>query len=131
MSGRNSVVLHHPVFLNFRKAYDSVPVNKLCDSLTENVIGLQYINEYFYTDNRSCIKIRQGYLEYFTANTGPRHRCCLFPTIFKTYWISTIKNCHNQCNRIYIQLTADQAVIAANFDDIVHMIRTLMEERNN
>lgn len=130
----------HLTFIDLKKAYDSVPINKLWVSMVENEVHPQYINavKKLYEDNFSAVKTRGGISDYFKVNKGLRQGCCLSPTLFKLYLNSALKQWIKKINKmgvligernIYSLLFADdQVVLAEDIEDTTYMVRKLMEE---
>jgi len=77
----------HIVFVDLRKAFDSVPLVKLWDTMKEENINTVYINAIkgLYADCQSCVKVGSNTSSTFKINKGLRQGCCISPTLFKIY----------------------------------------------
>ena len=130
----------HIAFIDLKKAYDSVPINKLWTVMKENKVSNKYVNavKKLYENNQSCVKSKQGLSKYFKVNKGLRQGCCISPTLFKIYLNSTLKDWCRKCLSMGVQLgreciftllfADDQVVLAEDKDDLKYMLRKLIEE---
>ena len=92
-------------FVDFRKAFDSVPRDKLFQKLLNNNINGKFYDclVNLYKEDKSCIKIGDGITRKFTSNQGVKQGCILSPTLFNIFLSDlqpTIE--HNFCEPIQI-----------------------------
>lgn len=130
----------HLVFIDLRKAYDSVPLSKLWPTLRENGVSEIYIKtvKTLYTNMSSNIKIGNRVSESFPITKGLRQGCAIAPTLFKIYLNSTLKRWRRMCRNMGIQVDGeklftlnfadDQVILAEDEDDVYYMLRKLDEE---
>lgn len=130
----------HMIFIDLKKAYDSVPVNRLWEAMERNGVDKLHINlvKKLYENTKSCVKTSLGYSESFVVNKGLRQGCCLSPTLFKIYMNVVLSNWSRKCSKMGIQLedghlytllfADDQVVLAEDEDDASYMVRKLIEE---
>ena len=74
-------------FVDLRKAYDTVPINKLWNVMRVAGINETYVKavKHFYENNVSAIKIGNRVSGYFQVTRGLRQGCAMAPTLFKIY----------------------------------------------
>lgn len=130
----------HIIFIDLKKAYDSVPISKLWVAMEENKIPTQYINavKELYDENISFVKNRSNIDGPFLVNKGLRQGCCLSPTLFKVYLNSALKIWNRKCNSMGVQVgerniqtllfADDQVILAEDEEDAEYMLRKLVEE---
>ena len=74
-------------FIDFKKAFDSIPRHKLFQKLLDyNINGKFYdclVN--IYSNDLSCIKIADQITPTFIANQGVKQGCILSPTLFNIF----------------------------------------------
>ena len=93
-------------FVDFQKAFDSVPRNLIFQKLlNHNINGKFYdclIN--MYTEDRACIKIGDFITPPFPTNQGVRQGCILSPTLFNIF-LSDLQDIteREQCEPVEIQ----------------------------
>jgi hypothetical protein len=77
----------HLLFIDLTKAYDSVPLNKLCETLDKSTINVRLIEAIKSSCKGSSSKIKIGnqMTKGFKVTTGLRQGCSLSPTLFKIY----------------------------------------------
>ena len=74
-------------FVDFKKAFDSIPRQKLFQKLLDhNINGKFYdILVNMYTNDVACIKISDTITPSFIANQGVKQGCILSPTLFNIF----------------------------------------------
>ena len=74
-------------FVDFQKAFDSIPRYKLFEKLKKHKITGNFFNTLLdmYTDDSSCIKIGDKMTNTFVCNQGVKQGCILSPTLFNVY----------------------------------------------
>ena len=72
--------------VDFRKAFDCIPSQKLFDKLTKGVQG-RFLNVLIsmYSNDKSAVKIDNKLTESFTCHAGVKQDCMLSPTLFNFY----------------------------------------------
>ena len=75
------------IFIDLTNAYDSVPLNKLWETLDKSTIntGLIEAIKSLYKGSSSKIKIGNLITKGFKVTRGLRQGCSLSPTLFKIY----------------------------------------------
>ena len=77
------------IFVDFRHAFDSIPHNKIWDSLKRNGV-----NEYgkflkifrsMYNQLKSCVKVNNSLTQFFECTIGTRQGCISSPVIFSLF----------------------------------------------
>jgi hypothetical protein len=133
----------HFIFIDLRKAYDSVPLNKLQTAMERNGVSTVYINDVkrLYKNTRSCIRIKNQISQSFIVTKGLCQGCCISPTLFKIFPNEALKNWIRKCKYmgininegyVYTLLFADDQIITGeDEDDMNYMMRKLTEEYNN
>lgn len=127
----------HMIFIDLKKAYDSVPLSKLWLAMSENGISDLYIQavKNLYSDMTSRIKIGGKLSEEFLITKGLRQGCAIAPTLFKIYLNSALRQWRRACRNMGVSIgddklftlhfADDQAIFAEDEDDIFYMIRKL------
>lgn len=130
----------HLLYVDLKKAYDSVPQLKLWEALEKTNINITLIKavQELYKDNTSKIKKGQTLSKGFNINKGLKQGCCLSPTLFKIYLEQALKIWKRKCEQMGIPLNDyvlytlcfadDQIVLAQDYDDLEYMTRKLIEE---
>lgn len=130
----------HIIFIDLKKAYDSVPVKQLWQAMKDSGIQTNYINavKQLYKDNISRVKIGNNYSDEFIVNKGLRQGCCISPTLFKVYINRVLRDWRRKCmtmgvlieeQHIYsLEFADDQVILAEDGDDVNYMFRKLKEE---
>ena len=109
-------------FVDLRKAYDTVLVNKLWNVMRVAGINEIYVKavKHFYENNLSAIKIGNRVLANFQVTKGLRQRCPVAPTLFKIYINEALKKWKQHCETmgipindrfLYTLLFADDQVV--------------------
>ena len=130
----------HMLFVDLKKAYDSIPLNKLWEAMEKGNISGNLINivKEMYAGYTCCIKIGKEISEEFNVNKGLRQGCCISPTLFKIYIGKALNIWSKKCRSMGVQIgednvhtllfADDQIVLAEDRDDIEYMTRKLLEE---
>jgi len=130
-------------FVDLRKAYDTVPENKLWNVMRVAGINETYVNavKHFYENNNSSIKAGNKVSGSFQVTKGLRQGCAMAPTLFKLHINEALKKWKQRCETmgipindkfLYTLLFADhQVVIAMDEQDSSYMIRKLHEQYKN
>ena len=74
-------------FVDLKKAFDSIPINKLWDRLLKLNLNPQIIQllQSKYSKTRSCIQTNNGYTKFFPVSRGLQQGCNLSPLLFNLY----------------------------------------------
>jgi hypothetical protein len=129
----------HLLFIDLKKAYDSIPLNKLWETLDGLSINTRLIKAIKALDEGSSSKIKIVNLikKGLKVTKGLRQGCILSPTIFKIYLERVLRNWKRryktmgipiQNTHVYSLNFADgQVLIAQDQDDLEFMARKLKE----
>ena len=93
------------VFIDFKKAYDTVDRNILMKRLKQLGINGIYLRNIvaMYTKTEYCIKLKNGYTRPINSNLGLKQGCPLSPMLFNLY-IDDIDKCFDDtCDPVIIQ----------------------------
>lgn len=130
----------HLLFVDLKKAYDSVPLVKLWQTLERSSVNVELIRavKSLYYQPITKIKIGKKVTPGFVPTKGLRQGCCMSPTLFKIYLEEVLRRWKNKCKHMGIPLTDytlytlcfadDQVVVAQDYDDLNYMARKLVEE---
>lgn len=133
----------HLTFIDLRKAFDSVPLQKLWTTLEEQGVNARYINaiKTLYKENLAVVKVGNQTSTPFRPTKGVKQGCCLSPTLFKIYLRAALKNWSKKCSPMGVRLrdshlhtilfADDQVIIAEDEEDMKYMLTKLIEEYNN
>lgn len=130
----------HMAFIDLEKAYDSVPIPLLWETMASMEISSTLIQatKNLYHNNTARVKISANKVtELFSTSKGLRQGCCLSPTLFKIYINQILKKWRRQCGSMGITVdnntlftlfyADDQIVVAEDADDLGYMVRKLQE----
>ena len=127
----------HLVFIDLAKAYDSIPLCKLWQTMESQGISTTYIRavRQLYDNMTSAIKIRGRVTKEFRVTKGLRQGCCIAPTLFKIYINGVLEAWKRNCaafgipigdDKLFTLLFADdQVLLAEDRDDMDYMLRKL------
>ena len=130
----------HIAFIDLKKAYDSIPINRLWTAMERSRVNDKYINavKKMYKGGMSCVKSRGRMTDMFYVNKGLRQGCCVSPTLFKIYINAALERWCRKCQHMGVHLgresiftllfADDQVVIAEDEEDLEYMLRKLIEE---
>lgn len=130
----------HILYVDLKKAYDSIPQKLLWKALHETNINANLISAVrkLYQCSYSKVKIKRSTSKGFRITKGLKQGCCLSPTLFKVYLEQTLKIWKRKCRDMGIPLennnlftlcfADDQIVIAQDYEDLEYMARKLIEE---
>ena len=85
-------------FVDFSKAFDSVPRDLLLDKLSKNGINGKVfeIIKTIYTEDKASVKFGDKFSPTFSTNRGVRQGCVLSPLLFNIF-LSDIQNIFDKC----------------------------------
>ncbi len=130
----------HIVFIDLEKAYDTVPLKTLFETLTKADLSKIYIEAIMnmYRNAKGAIKMRNTISDPFPVTKGLRQGCSLSPTLFKIYIQEALTNWRRKCTQMGIKIgnsyltslffADDQVIIANDEEDMDYMIRKLTAE---
>ena len=110
----------YAIFIDFKKAYDTVDRNILMKRMNELGINGIFLRNTMgmYKNTKYCIKLKEGYTSPINSNLGLKQGCPLSPMLFNLYIDDIDKIFDNSCDPISIQhetfshfLYADDLVI--------------------
>jgi len=93
-------------FVDLRKAYDTVPMNKLWNVMRVAGTKAIYVKavKHFYENNVSAIKIGKRVSGILQVTKGLRQGCAMAPTLFKTYIKEALKKWKQHCETMGIPI---------------------------
>ena len=93
------------VFIDFKKAYDTVDRNILMRRLQKLGINGFFLRNIWamYTKTEYCIKLKNGYTHSIDSNLGLKQGCPLSPMLFNLYIDDIDKNFDDTCDPVTIQ----------------------------
>ena len=93
------------VFIDFKKAYDTVDRNILMERLKQLGINGIYLRNIvaMYTKTEYCIKLKNGYTRPINSNLGLKQGCPLSPMLFNLYKDDIDKFFDDTCDPVIIQ----------------------------
>ena len=112
------------VFIDFKKAYDTVNRNRLFNKLKKLGINGTFMQniEAMYKRTEYCIKLKGGHSPPIVSNLGLKQGCPLSPMLFNLY-IDDIKEIYDdQCEPVTLQSTKLSHFLYA--DDLVILSRS-------
>ena len=130
----------HLLLIDLTKACDSVPLNKLWETLEGVYINAQLINaiKALYKGSSSKIKAGNQITKGFKVTEGLRQGCSLLPTIFKIYMGRVLWDWKRKCQPMGIPVqntyiyslnfADDQILLTQDHNDMEYMARKLKEE---
>lgn len=130
----------HLLFVDLKKAYDSIPLTRLWEALDRTNLSINIIRSIkeLYSNCRIKVKTGSKMSFGFTPTKGLKQGCCLSPTLFKIYLEQTLRIWKQKCENMGIPLNNtniyslsfadDQVIMAQDYDDIEYMTRKLIEE---
>ena len=129
------------VFVDLKKAYDSVPLLKLWEVLEKSNFSKGLVNavKQFHRGSFTRIKCQRRLSVGFYVTKGLKQGCCLSPTLFKVFLEHVLKEWKKKCPGMGVPLSDtytlftlcfadDQVVIAQDADDARYMTRKLVLE---
>jgi hypothetical protein len=123
----------HFLFINLTKAYDSIPLNKLWETLDGLAINTRLIEaiKALYEGSSSKIKIENLITKGCKVTKGLSQGCSLSPTLFKIYLERVLRNWKRRCQLMgtpiqnthvhSFNFANDQILIAQDHDDMEFM----------
>lgn len=130
----------HLLFVDLKKAYDSIPLNMLWKALEETNINIELIKVVKTLYQNTSIKIKQGSFisDGFIPTKGLKQGCCISPLLFKIFLEQSLKGWKSKCRYMGLPLddgtiytlsfADDQVVIAQDYEDMEYMTRKLIEQ---
>ena len=119
------------VFVDFKKAYDSINRSKLFTELKDLGIAgkMFYSLQSLYDDVKCCVKLNGFHTDWFAVRCGLKQRCSLSPMLFNLY-INDLANrissygigINLENKMVYILIYADDLVLLAETKDDLHLV---------
>jgi hypothetical protein len=128
------------LFIDFKKAYDKIPLIKLWKALEETGISYTLIKtvEELYRKVYLTLNLEASCQKVFEETKGLRQGCCTSPILFKIYIEKALNIWKRKCfgmgynadnTMMYtLQFADDQVVMAQSEEDLEYMCRKLQEE---
>ena len=117
------------IFIDFKRAFDSIRHNKLCDALDRNEIcgNFMQLFESMYSKLRSCVKVGK-LTPYFDCSIGTRQGCVSSPKLFSIF-INDLANYVNSPNErgIYVSDEISDLNILMFADDVASFADTVVQ----
>ena len=112
-------------FVDFRKAFDTVPRNKLWDIMEELEVPKELRSAVYrlYEQVKAKIRTTEGLSEEFDSNIGVKQGCPLSPTLFGLY-IDKLEEWINKTNGEEVQLTHFVIRLLLYADDLIILAKT-------
>ena len=81
------------LFVDLKKAYDSIPLSRLWETLEKTNIhnGIIKPVKNLYEGSTAQVKTKGRLSQGFEVNKGLKQGCCLSPTLFKIYLEQALK----------------------------------------
>ena len=109
------------LFVDFSKAFDSIPQNLLWNKLLNSGIHGNIIKTLrnMYTKLTSCVRSSDGLTNSFSCNVGTRQGCMLSPFMFIMYIDTLVKMLNDaECSGIFVNETLPNLLLLMYADDI-------------
>ena len=109
------------LFVDFSKAFDSIPHNLLWNKLLNSGIHGNIIKTLrnMYTKLTSCVRSSDGLTNSFSCNVGTRQGCMLSPFMFIMYIDTLVKMLNDaECSGIFVNETLPNLLLLMYADDI-------------
>jgi hypothetical protein len=122
-------------FVDFKKAFDSVPRDILLKKLLSAGISGKFFNiiRYIYTTDKACIKLGNTQSDFFQLSLGVRQGCILSPLLFNIFLSDLARKFESMENGFQVGeisinslFWADDLVLfAKNKEDLDNLLKTL------
>ena len=97
------------IFIDFKRAFDSIPHSKLWDSLQRQGINenskFMKIFKSMYSQLKSCVKVKNSLSQFFECSIGTRQGCVSSPIFFSLFINDLIS---------YLRAESDQGIFISN-----------------
>lgn len=89
------------LYIDFKKAFDSINHEKLWDALERKGIDGNFLNTWksLYSNLKSCVKVNEVLTEYFECKLGTRQGCVGSPVIFSLFINDLVSYLHSEFNQ--------------------------------
>ena len=120
MNGKSCLI---PIFIDFRRAFDSIAHNKLWDSLQRKGINEDSkfikIFQSMYSQLKSCVKTNNSLSRFFECSIGSRQGCLSSPIIFSLFINDLIAYLRSESDRgVFISNEIEDVMAFMFADDI-------------
>ena len=111
-------------FVDFKKAFDSVPRDLLLTKLLNMGISGKLFNiiRHIYTTDKACVKLGQSRSEFFSLDIGVRQGCILSPLLFNLFISDLAKKFDNLGDKLQLGNSGVNSLFWA--DDLVLFAET-------
>ena len=113
-------------FVDFQKAFDSLPINKLFQKLLDyNINGKFYdCSTNLYTGDKSCVKLGDRVTSTFELTHGAKQGCILSPILFNIFLSHLQQELEQKyCNPVNISSSVESGCLIWA-DDLLLMTKT-------
>ena len=119
-------------FVDFRKAFDCIPRQKLFDKLRKEGVHGRFLDVLIsmYSNDKSAVKIDNKLTEAFTCFAGVKQGCMMSPTLFNFY-LSDLPKFLNTASPTDIMLGVRSINCLLYADDLVIFSRSAKKPPNN
>ena len=106
-------------FVDFKKAFDSVPRDILLEKILNMGITGKFFNilRHIYTTDKACIKLGNSRSDFFDLNIGVRQGCILSPLLFNLFLSDLAKQFDSVDNKVKLGNVGINSIFWA--DDLV------------
>ena len=107
----------HLVFVDLKKAYESVPLLKLWEALEKSNFSKGLVNavKQFYRGSFTRIKCQGRLSVGFHVTKGLKQGCCLSPTLFKVFLEHVLKEWKKKCSGMGVIISDTYALFTLCF----------------
>ncbi|MEW8544974.1 MAG: reverse transcriptase family protein, partial [Candidatus Thiodiazotropha sp.] len=119
------------IFVDFRRAFDSINHDKLWDSLKRKGIStngkFMKIFQSMYSQLKSCIKVNGGLTNFFECGIGTRQGCISSPIIFSLFINDLVSYLRSNCdNGVFVSNEIEDILALMFADDVSSFSDTLV-----
>ena len=119
------------IFIDFRRAFDSINHSKLWDSLQRK--GINNDSNFFkifksmYNQLKSCVKVNNCLTQFFECCIGARQGCVSSPIIFLLFINDLVSYLRSQCESgVFISNEIEDAIALMFADDVSSFADTVV-----
>ena len=119
-------------FVDFKKAFDSIPRHKLFEKLIKhNITGKFYdCLKHMYSKEITCVKVGNKLTDTFQTSQGVKQGCILSPLLFNIFLSDLPKNFHNKENDL-LKLNENESISSLIWADDLLLFSESQNGLNN